>query len=344
MKAAVLTGPKQIELKNVPVPEVGPGEARIKVSACGVCGSDVHLWKQGRGWNPDMRGDFWMGHEFCGVVDDPGESDFKKGDRVTFWANLYCGVCDQCLCGAEQLCRYVDGKNYVGFTRNGAYAEYYAGPIKNAYKLPDTVSDLDAALIDPLMVAYHAVKRSGLKLGDSVLVSGSGIIAQLIGTLARKAGARIVAMSRVDDRQLEIARKIGDFNAYFKVGEPDLEKRLKEVSGGGFAVAFEAVGAPESLALCVDAAAPGGRIILIGNSLTDSVPFALNKVVLHELRLDGSVSCTRREFAETIELIASGFIDPEKYVTDIFPLEKLGEALEKQSSSRDPFLKSVIRF
>ena len=146
MKAAVLTGPQAIEVKEVPVPALKTGEIEIKVSACGVCGSDVHMWKAGRGWG-GQEGDFHMGHEFCGVVTNPGDSQFKAGDRVTFWANLYCGKCDMCQAGQEQLCREVNGTNYIGFVCNGAYAEYYVGKASNAYLLPDAVSDV-AACVD----------------------------------------------------------------------------------------------------------------------------------------------------------------------------------------------------
>ena len=187
MKAAVLVGPQKIEIREVPVPAVTPGTMKIRVSSCGVCGSDIHMWKQGKGWNPNPDPDFHMGHEFCGVVVDPGDSTFAIGDRVTFWANLYCGTCDMCRIGKEHLCRNVHGTNYIGFVCNGAYAEYFVGRSRNAYRLPDSVSDVAAGLIDPLMVAYHAVKQSSLKLHDKVLVVGSGIIAQLIGGLAKKA-------------------------------------------------------------------------------------------------------------------------------------------------------------
>lgn len=115
MKAAVLTGPQEITVKSVPVPPVGPGEMAIRVSACGVCGSDVHMWKAGKGWGKEDPNGFIMGHEFCGVVTDPGDSPFSVGDRVTFWANLYCGQCDMCQAGQEQLCREVNGTNYIGF-------------------------------------------------------------------------------------------------------------------------------------------------------------------------------------------------------------------------------------
>lgn len=221
MKAAVLTGPKQIEVKEVPVAELRPGDIRIKVSATGVCGSDIHMWMTGKGWNPNHTGEFWMGHEFCGVVTDPGASDFKVGERVVFWANLYCGECDMCKAGLEHLCRDVNGTNYIGFVCNDAYAEEFVGPARLAYRLPDNVTDTAAALIDPLMVAYHAIHQAKMQLNDKVLVIGTGIIAQMMGELAKKAGASFVAMSKTNDRKLAKAREIGVFDAYLDGKNPD---------------------------------------------------------------------------------------------------------------------------
>ena len=343
MKAGVLTGPQRIEIRRVPVPGMAPGMLKIRISACGVCGSDIHMWKAGKGWSPEPLDNFHMGHEFCGVVVDPGDSGFQIGDRVTFWANLYCGKCDMCRAGKEHLCRDVHGTNYIGFVCNGGYAEYFVGKAGNAYKLPDTVSDVAAGLIDPLMVAYHAVRQSSLKLHDKVLVVGSGIIAQLIGGLAKKAGASALAMSRIDERQTGKAREIGDFDAYFDGNDPDRAAKMQKASEGGFDVVFEAVGAGESLAACMDGVKPGGEIVMIGNSMTPTVPFELNRAVLHEVRLTGSVSCTRKEFTETIDLIAKGIIDAEKYVTDILPLDQLQHAFEKQISPAESVLKTVIR-
>lgn len=343
MKAAVLTGPCQIQVKDVPMPKMAPGMIMIKVSACGVCGSDIHMWKEGKGWSRKPIPDFHMGHEFCGVVVDAGDSEFRPGERVTFWANLYCGRCDMCMAGKEHLCREVHGTNYIGFVSNGGYAEYFVGPAKNAYRLPDTVSDIAAALIDPLMVAYHAIRSSGLKLHDSALVVGSGIIAQLMGGLLKKAGASLLAMSKINDNQLDKAREIGDFGLYFDGNDPGRAEKFTQASQGGFDLVFEAVGTEESLQTCIEAVKPGGAIVAVGNSISPKIPFSLNSLVLHEIKLLGSVSCTRREFEETIDLIASGFIDPEKYVTDIVGLAALQQAMEKQSAGKERILKTVVR-
>lgn len=343
MKAAVLEGPRRIEVKEVPVPEAREGEIQIKVSACGVCGSDVHMWKAGKGWGKGETADFTMGHEFCGVVTDPGGSNFKKGDRVVFWANLYCGECDMCRRGLEHLCREVDGTNYIGFVCNGAYAEYFTGRAKNAYRLPDEVSDVAAGLIDPLMVAYHAVRKSGIKLGDKVLVAGTGIIGHMIAELAKKSGASYVAMSKLDDRKIERARRAGYVDVFFDGADAYAAEKMRDATEGGFDVAFEAVGAESTLADCIHASKPGGTVVMIGNSMTETIPVNINRAVLQEINLAGSVSCTREEFAGTIELIAKKVIDPEIYVTDIVSLDKLQRTFERLTSSDDPILNAVVR-
>lgn len=343
MKAAVLTGPQKVEIKEIPAPKMEPGKIEIDVNACGVCGSDIHMWKAGKGWGKDMK-DFVMGHEFCGTVTDPGDSRrFKVGDRVTFWANLYCGHCDMCMSGNEHLCREVNGTNYTGFVENGAYAEKFIGRERNAYLLPDSVSDVAAGCIDPLMVAYHAVKKSGIRLQDKVLVVGTGIIGQFIGELCKKAGASYVAISKVNDVKIQKSKEIGVFDEYIDGTDPNRAEILQDVSDGGFDIAFEAVGLGDTLNECIDAVKPGGKVIMIGNSIDPEVSFAMNRAVLQEIQLIGSVSCTRVEFEETINLIASGMIDPEKYVTDILPLEDLQTALERQIDPDDPLLKTVIK-
>ena len=343
MKAAVLTGPKQVEIKEIPVPEVRKGEIEIRVSACGVCGSDIHMWKAGKGWGKGDMPNFTMGHEFCGIVTKPNGSTFKQGDRVVFWANLYCGECDMCQAGLEHLCRQVDGTNYIGFVCNGAYAEKFVGKAKNTYLLPDSVSDVAAGLIDPLMVAYHAVRKANIKLNDKVLVVGTGIIGTMIGELAKKSGAAYVAMSKRNDRKLAQAKKAGYFDAYFDSNQPDVHQEMKEATGGGFDVAFEVVGTAGTLDTCIQTVKPGGRVVLIGNSMTETIPVNINRAVLQEVQLLGSVSCTRKEFSDTIAIIANGLIDPERYVTDIIPLESLQSTFERLISSHDPILKAVVK-
>lgn len=172
-----------------------------------------------------------------------------------------------------------------------AYAEKFVGKASNAYRLPDSVSDVAAGLIDPLMVAYHAVRQSGIKLHDKVLVVGSGIIGQLIGGLAKKAGASYVAMSKVDDRKIGKAKEIGDFDAYFDGNDPNRAENMKQATNGGFDVAFEVVGSGETLNTCMD----GVEIVMIGNSMEPQVLFDMSRAVLQEIRLKGRKVLSQNE-------------------------------------------------
>ncbi len=156
--------------------------------------------------------------------------------------------------------------NYIGFVCNGAYAERFVGKASNAYKLPDTVSDTAASLIDPLMVAYHAVRKSNIKLNDKVLVSGSGIIGQLIGELAKSWGF-LCGDVQINDTKIEKAKELGIFDDYFDAKDPNRGEVLKDASAGGFDLIFEAVGSSSSLATCIEAARPYATIVAIGNSV-----------------------------------------------------------------------------
>ena len=205
------------------------------------------------------------------------------------------------------------------------------------------MTDTDAALIDPLMVAYHAVRKSGLKLHDKVLVVGSGIIAQMMGELAKRAGASYVAMSKTNDRKLAKAREVGAFDAYLDGKAENRREIYDEASGGGFDVVFEAVGSASALAASLDAVKPGGTVVTVGNTIDATIPIDINRLVLRETHLIGSVSCTRKEFEETIDLIASGMIDPKRYVTDVVPIEDMQHAFERLTSRTDPVLKIVMK-
>ncbi len=198
-----------------------------------------------------------------------------------------------------------------------------------------------AGVIDPLMVAYHAVKHH-VKLHDTVFIAGSGIIGQFIGKLAKIAGASLVVMSKINDAKIEASRKIGDIDAYIDGADPDRAARLSELSCGGFDVAFEAVGAADALETCVEAVKPGAKVVMIGNTVAPTIPFNMNRAVLKEVSLIGSVSCTRQEFTETIDLIACGLIKPEQYVSEIIPLEQLQHAFERLTNDSDKAVKFVV--
>ena len=149
-------------------------------------------------------------------------------------------------------------------------------------------------------------------------------------------------MAKRNDRKLELAKKIGDFDDYFDSSIPDAGVKMSEAVGG-FDVVFECVGTEESVAAAIDAVRPGGTIITVGNSIDPTIKMSLNKIVLHEIKFIGSVSCTRKEFEETIDLIASGMLDADKYVTDVMKLDDLQHAFERLTSKTDLVVKIVVK-
>lgn len=207
--------------------------------------------------------------------------------------------------------------------------------------MPDSVSDLAAATIDPLMVAYHAVKRSNPGLNSKVLIAGSGIIGSFIADLCRKKGASYIAMTAPNNIKTRKPKELELCDDYFLSTDPDLDDKLSKAAPGGFDVCFEAVGNQGAFASLLRSVKPGGKVVMIGNTISPEISFEMNRAVLNEVTLMGSVSCTEKEFTETIDLIATGFIEPEKFVTDIVDLHKLQETFKRQGTIDDPLLKAV---
>src|SRR3954453_7318831 len=210
MKALLLTEYKKLELTDIPVPEISPEEMLVRVRACGICGSDVHGFDGSTGRRiPPLV----MGHEASGGIEQVGSAvqSLKEGDRVAFDSMISCGKCRFCRRGQMNLCdnRQVLGVSCGEYRRHGAFAEYVAVPQHIIYKLPDTLSFEHAAMIEPVSVAVHAVSITPVRLGDTALVVGTGMIGLLPIQAARLAGcARIIAMD-LEDYKLAVAKEHG---------------------------------------------------------------------------------------------------------------------------------------
>ncbi|RLI37795.1 galactitol-1-phosphate 5-dehydrogenase, partial [Candidatus Bathyarchaeota archaeon] len=172
MKAAIWYGGKDIRIEDVPKPEIRSDEVLVEVKAVGICGSELHAYE---GISKRRRPPLIMGHEFSGVIAEIGGEveGFKKGDRVVVDPLNRCGVCEQCTAGRGNICRNV---KLLGLHVSGAFAEYVPAPARNCYKLPDHVSFEEGSVVEPLSVGVHAVNRTPIKLGDTVLVVGAGVI------------------------------------------------------------------------------------------------------------------------------------------------------------------------
>jgi L-iditol 2-dehydrogenase len=340
MKSLILKDYLQFELADMPKPQPGPGEVLIRVAACGICGSDVHGFDgtSGRRIPPIV-----MGHEAAGLVAavGAGVTQFKAGDRVTFDSTVYCGECVFCRRGEVNLCdrREVIGVSCGDYRRHGAFAEYIAVPERILYDLPDAMSFPEAAMLEAVSVALHAVRVTGAIEGQNALVIGAGMIGLLTMQAARAAGAARVLIADIDETRLNLARSLGVDEA-FKLSGADLTREvLGQTDGFGADVVLEAVGRNETIATAIDCVRKGGTVTLIGN-ITPKVEIHLQRVVSRQIRLQGTAA-SAGEYPEAIKLVASGKIQVKPLITAVAPLEE-GPQWFKRLYAHEPNLMKVV--
>jgi len=324
----------------MPLPAVGPGEVLVRVAACGICGSDVHGYdgSSGRRIPPIV-----MGHEAAGTVAAVGAGvrDYEEGDRVTFDSTVYCGECEFCARGEVNLCnnRQVVGVSCGDYRRHGAFAEYVVVPKRILYHLPDNFDFAEAAMLEAVSVALHAVRVSQPSGGETALVVGAGMIGLLTLQAARAAGCSRVLIADVDATRLKLARQIGADEALLCSGAELVAEVAKLTGGRGVDLAYEAVGRNETVAAAIDCTRKGGTVTLIGN-IVPEVTLPLQKVVTRQLRLQGSCA-SAGEYPRAIELIASGKIQVKPLITAVAPLED-GPQWFERLHAREPNLMKVV--
>jgi L-iditol 2-dehydrogenase len=337
MKALLLSEYRRLELTDIAAPQAQAGEILIRVAACGICGSDVHGFdgSSGRRIPPIV-----MGHEASGVVADIGDgaSGFAEGDRVTFDSTIYCGQCAHCMRGDINLCdrREVLGVSCGDYRRAGAFAEFVALPALIVHRLPDNLSFPEAALLEAVAVALHAVSRERITAGSTALVVGAGTIGLLLQQALRVAGCSRIFVADPDKTRLALSQKLG---ATAAISENVTSEIIQSTNGAGVDVAVEAVGKTESVNTAIDCVRRGGTVILVGN-LTPEVKLPLQKVVSRQLRLQGSCA-SAGEYPKAIELVSSGQIRVKPLITAIAPLAD-GPKWFERLYAREPNLMKVV--
>ncbi|MFH5806409.1 zinc-binding dehydrogenase [Alienimonas sp. DA493] len=321
MKALLLSDLKQLEVVDFEAPTPGPHDLLVQVRACGICGSDVHGYDGGSGRRiPPLV----MGHEAAGVVAEVGSevTGFRPGDAVTFDSTISCGTCHFCRRGQINLCenRQVLGVSCGDYRRHGAFAEYVTVPQHVSYKLPEGLPFEHAAMIEAVSVAVHAVGRTPVRLGDTAVVVGCGMIGLLTIQAARLAGCTRVVAVDLDATRLERAKALGA-DVTLNAKETDVPQAVRDLTEGrGADVAFEVVGAPPTVQSAIDSVRKGGSITLVGN-LAPKVEFPLQSVVTRELSLFGTCASSG-EYPACIDLLASGAIRVADLITATAPLEE----------------------
>ena len=263
MKALVLTEYNHLEIQDVPEPQLAPDEVLVAVKACGICGSDVHGMDGSTG---RRRPPIIMGHEASGVIVQTGPEvqGWTAGDRVTFDSTIYCGKCRFCGAGRINLCdnRRVLGVSCDEYRRHGAFAELVAVPQHILYRLPDELSFHRAATVEPLSIAVHAAGRTRLRLGDTAVVVGAGMIGLLAVQVLRAAGCGVIYAVDLDPARLALARKLGA-DETLQAGVADVPAEvLQRTAGRGADVAIEAVGLTATVQTAVACLRKGGQLTL----------------------------------------------------------------------------------
>ena len=340
MKALVLKAYGQLVLDEMPEPSFGPDEVLIAVKACGICGSDVHGMDGSTG---RRRPPVVMGHEASGVIAKAGAAvtDWKPGDRVTFDSTIYCGQCDFCRAGRVNLCsnRRVLGVSCDEYRHHGAFAEFVAVPQRILYRLPDALSFEHAALVEPLSVALHAVRRTPVSRGDTAVVIGCGIIGLMLIQALRVAGCgQIIAVDVAPDR-LAVAKQTGATATIHSGNTDALAEILRLTNQRGADAAFEAVGVTVTADLALRCVRKGGAVALVGN-VTPKIEFPLQVAVARELSVFGSCASSG-EYPDCLKLLASGAVRAESLVSAVAPLAE-GASWFDRLYRKEPGLLKVI--
>jgi L-iditol 2-dehydrogenase len=321
MKALVLEQYKQFIYKEVADPKPGNGEVRIRVKACGICGSDIHGMDGSTG---RRRPPLIMGHEAAGVVDQtgPGVEGWEVGERVTFDSTLYKLDDWYTLRGMYNLS---DGRTVLGvapdeYRQHGAFAEYVIVPQHVLYKLPDNVSFEHAAMVEPFAVAAHAINLAAMEYGSAVLVLGTGLVGLCLVQLLRRSNASVIVAVDLDADRLALAAQFGADITIDGNAQDIADTVMKATGGRGVDCAFEVVGIGKTVQSAIEHTRRGGTVTLVGN-LSPHIEFPLQTVVTRQLRIQGSCSI-RGEYPTILSLMSKGAIDPAPLISAIAPLEE----------------------
>ncbi|HET7266271.1 MAG TPA: alcohol dehydrogenase catalytic domain-containing protein [bacterium] len=320
-----------LRLLDLPRPAPGPGQVLVRVFGCGVCRSDLKIADGAMPFSPSLRLPHVPGHEIAGEIVEFGPAEdgrsrgLRAGDRVVVYNYWGCRTCEHCQAGEENLCDRLRG--WTGFTSPGGFQEYLVVPDDCVLSLPANVApEHGGPLSCALGTAYHAVvTRGGVQAGESVAILGAGGVGLHAVQVVRAAGARALAVD-LQRHRLDAARVAGAEGA-FPAGA-DAAGAVREATGGrGADVVVDTVGHHASLLAAVDLARKGGRVVLVGYTVTaaDYPPLPSERVVLGQLTVAGSRYVTRRELRRAFDLVARGLVRP--IVAEEVPLERANDAL-----------------
>jgi L-iditol 2-dehydrogenase len=342
MKALWLEAYRQLKFRECAKPSMARDEVLIRIHSCGICGSDIHGYDGSTGRRiPPLI----MGHEAAGVVEQVGGEvkGFREGDRVTFDSTIWCGACYFCRRGEANLCdcRQVLGVSCSEYCRAGAMAEYVSVPARVVCPIPPDLSFEHACMVEAVAVAVHAVGLTPVRLGDTAVVVGAGLIGLLVIQALKVAGCLRVAAVDVDSSRLRLARQMGATECVDASAE-DAEDRVRQCTENrGADIAVEAVGASETVPRVLRCVRKGGAVTLIGN-VSPQVVLPLQTVVTRQIRLTGSCA-SAGEYPAALELLAARRIDVQSLISAAVPLEDGPQWFERLYGREANLMKVILQ-
>jgi L-iditol 2-dehydrogenase len=341
-KAAFMTGLNKMEIRDIEIPVPKEKEVIVKLEYVGICGSDVHYLEHGKIGDFIVEGDFILGHECAGTVVEIGQGveTLKVGDRVALEPGVTCGQCEFCKTGRYNLCP--DVKFLATPPYHGCLMNYIAFPENMAFKLPDSISTKEGALVEPLAVGMHAANMGDVKLGDSVVILGSGCIG-LVTLLACKAhGATDITVVDVIPKRLEYAKKLGATRVINAL-ETDVIAEVEKFTGKkGVDVVIETAGSERTISQTPYLIKNGGCVVLVGMAPKDIIEYNFAKIMAKEAQIK-SIFRYRNIYPQAINAINKGIIDISGIVSHEFDFEDVSKAFDFVINNKQDVVKAVIK-
>ena len=343
MRAAVLTGPGKIEVRDWPKPEIrDKTDVLLRVRMVGICGSDLHYFSEERVGDTVMHYPVVLGHECAAVVEETGRGvkHLKPGDRVAVEPAVSCGSCDQCRAGRANTCLAL---SFLGHPkeRSGALAEFVVMPEENCYPLSERMTFAQATLAEPLSIALHAANLAGGLKDRTIAILGSGPIGLSVGLVALGEGAAAIYMTDKVKARLQVAAEEAGARWTGNPLEADIVKEILEKVPGGMDIVFECCGQQDALDQAVELLKPGGTLVLVGIPLEDRVSFAISRLRRRELRLQ-NVRRQNRCVGPALRMIEDGRIKVDFMATHMFRLDEAQKAFDTALHYRDGIIKALV--
>ena len=317
------------------IQELAPDEVLVRVRASAICGSDLHI---ARGLHPSAPLPVTIGHEFSGDVIAVGSevTNARIGQRVTVEPCIVCGKCDACRHGNYGYCEHISFTYRRG---DGAMADYVVVKEPYVYELPEYLSYETGALIEPLSVATHAVRRADIRLGETVLIIGAGAIGMMVAAMCRRSGAARIIIADFSDARLEAALQVGATDAV-NSGRVDLEEEVRRLTNGkGVDKSFECVGRESCFLQAIMTLKANGTCTVVGIYEKPMVTFPASRLVTHEIHIQGAQGYC---WDFPIAIAAARDLPMERFVTHTFPMSQLQQALETALDPKSGSIKVVL--